>query len=103
MNELSLKTRYTVTTNDFDVGGLYVTPKNKKFVIPNIPVLEPVYNQGKHLIGWCTIGMLKVNDLFVVLEKNSGAVKILTNKGLIGFLLVSDIELEEPKIVKIGN
>jgi hypothetical protein len=103
MKELSLKTRYTVTTNDFDVGGLYVTPKNKKFVVPNIPVLEPVYNQGNHLIGWCTIGMLKVNDLFVVLEKNSGAVKILTNKGLIGFLLVSDIELEEPKIVKIGN
>jgi len=101
--ETTRKPRYTITTNDFDVGGLYVTPKNKKFLVPNIPVLEPVFNQGKHLIGWRTIGMLKVNDLFVVLEKNSGALKVLTNKGLIGFLLVSDLELEQPKIVKIGD
>lgn len=103
MPDIVIKPRYTLTTNDFDIGGLYVTPKNRKFVVSNIPILEPVYNLGKCLIGWRTIGLLKVNDLFVVLEKNFGAIKILSNQGIIGFLLVSDIELEEPNVVKIGN
>lgn len=103
MTDIVIKPRYTLTTNDFDIGGLYVTPKNKKFVVSNIPILEPVYNLGKYLIGWRTIGFLKTNDLFVVLEKNFGAIKILSNQGIIGFFMVSDIELEEPNVVKIGK